>query len=144
MNTLEVSKTYSQQIIDGIIPANDDVILSCSVSYKHFRTLNFITIRRSKTLVEFCQEFYLTEVSPPTLTVLQPFQIWLLANIYGIKYKDTQRRVCKIANVSVARGNAKHSLFVYSAFSNCCTELMHKLLLLVIQLKPVWKLIMTK
>jgi phage terminase large subunit-like protein len=111
VNTLEVSKTYSQQIIDGIIPANDDVILSCKRFLQALQNPEFYYDEEEvKTLVEFCQEFYLTEVSPPTLTVLQPFQIWLLANIYGIKYKDTQRRVCKIANVSVARGNAKTQL----------------------------------
>lgn len=112
MSYLDVAIQYTCDIIDDTIP-------SCTLTkLAAQRFLNdidenspyFIDEDELDTIVDFCQSFNLTEVSPPTKTILQPFQIWLLANIWGVKSKETLRKKYRIANVSLARGNAKTQL----------------------------------
>ena len=94
MSNLEIAIQYSQDLLEDKIP-------SCFlVKHAALRFLDdisedslyFIDIDELNTIVDFSQSFYLTEVHPPTLTVLQPFQIWVLANVWGIKNKETLRK----------------------------------------------------
>lgn len=62
------------------------------------------------TIVDFCQSFDLTEVQPPRKTILQPWQIWILANLYGLYSKETLQKKYRYALIEVARGNGKTQL----------------------------------
>jgi len=123
MSYLETAVQYSIDLIDDKIP-------SCTlVKHAAQRFLNdieesseyFFDEDELNTIVDFCQSFYLTEISPPIKTILQPFQIWILANVWGIKNKQTLRKKYRMANISVARGNAKTQLIALL----CVYELLY-------------------
>jgi len=112
MSYLEVAINYSIDIISNEIPSGTLIKLAAQ------RFLNdldenspyFIDEDDLNIIVEFCQSFDLTEVYPPRKTELQPWQIWILANVWCIKSKDTLMRKYRVANISVGRGNAKTQL----------------------------------
>jgi phage terminase large subunit-like protein len=112
MSNLEIAVQYSNDCINNIIPSCSYIKKACQ------RFLNdieddskyFYDSDDVDTLIDFCQSFYLTEVQPPTLTILRPWQIWILANLWGIKNKETFKKKYRLANISVARGNAKTQL----------------------------------
>lgn len=123
MSTLDIALGYSEDILTGNIPASNLVKLAAQrfVNDLDDNSEYFFDEDDVNVIVEFCQSFDLTEVSPPRKTVLAPFQIWLLANIYGIKRKDNLKRKYRVANISVARGNAKTQLIALL----CIYELLY-------------------
>jgi len=123
MTNLEVAVKYSTDLINDVIPS---CIYTKQAAQRFLDDLDenspyFYDEDEVDTLVDFCQSFDLTEVSPPTKTVLQPFQIWVLANVWGIKRKDNLRKKYRLANISVARGNAKTQLIALM----CVYELLY-------------------
>lgn len=112
MSNLEIAIQYSQDCITGKIPAGNYIKLASQRFLDDIEDTSqyFYDADEVDTLVDFCQSFYLTEVQPPTLTILQPWQIWVLANLWGLKLKENLRKKYRLANISVARGNAKTQL----------------------------------
>jgi phage terminase large subunit-like protein len=39
-------------------------------------------------VIDFCQSFDLTEVSPPRKTKLEPWQVFIIVNLYGLLLKS--------------------------------------------------------
>lgn len=123
MSNLEIAIQYSFDLINDKIPSCTLVKLAAQrfIDDLDENSKYFIDVDDLNSIVDFCQSFYLTEVQPPTLTVLQPFQIWLLANVYGIKSKKLLTRKYRIINCSLGRGNGKTQLLALL----CLHELLY-------------------
>lgn len=63
-------------------------------------------------IVNFCENFNLTETTPPKKLVLQPFQLFIVANLYGLYRKDTLTKKYRIAYIELGRGNGKTQLII--------------------------------
>lgn len=61
-------------------------------------------------IINFIQNFYLNGVSPKRKFKLEKWQKFILAHIYGLKYKETNRRVTKYIYIEVPRKNGKSEL----------------------------------
>lgn len=112
MSYLDVAVKYANDILSDDIPSGYLIKLAAQ------RFLNdidenspfFIDEDDLNLIVDFCQSFDLTEVYPPRKTILEPFQIWILANVWCIKSRETLQKKYRVANISVGRGNAKTQL----------------------------------
>lgn len=113
MSYLQTAIDYSNDCLTNKISAGKYIKIACNnfLDYLNDNSPYFIDEDELTTLVNFIQSFYLTEVTPPTLTILESWQIWLLANIYCVKRKDNLLKKHRIANISVGRGNGKTQLF---------------------------------
>jgi phage terminase large subunit-like protein len=111
MNNLDIAVKYCNDVINDVIPNCDFIKKQCAIFLKlivdsedNEYYYNPIPVDER---VNFIQSFYLTERDAQELTILQPFQIFWLAGVFGIFNKKNNNRKHRIIYAEVGRGNAK-------------------------------------
>ncbi len=111
MNNLEVAVKYANDVINDIIP-------SCIyVKQSAQRFLNdldsdryFYNSEDVDHVVKFINKLYFTKEGEPEHFILEPWQTFIVANIYGICKRSNEFRKYRNAYIELARKNGKSEL----------------------------------
>lgn len=102
-------KEYANDVLDGKIVAGEYVKLACERYLSWYERKDiFFDSKAVDKVVKFCgllKHFTGKDNGKPF--ILSPFQIWIVANIYGWKWKDSKLRVIKNVYIELARKNGK-------------------------------------
>jgi phage terminase large subunit-like protein len=110
VDNLSVAIQYAQDCLNNTIPAGNLIKLACQRFLDDIENpLYYVDEDELNTIVDFCESFDLTEVSPPRKMILQSWQKWLLAN-FNIYNKDTLQKKHRFVLVEIGRGNGKTQL----------------------------------
>ena len=105
---LEKAKQYCNDVLAGNIPACVFNKQACQRFLNALENPLYIyKAEKANQIINFVQEFYLTETQPPRKTVLHGWQLVLVCSLYGIYKKDTDTKLYRSAYIEVGRGNAK-------------------------------------
>lgn len=125
MSTYDLSKPYNkyvEDIITGKVLACTDIILACKRYKSWFDRddiyFDYNDVDRRIRFVSKLKHFKGKAAHEPF--ILQPWQQFIFAGIFGFKWKDTGLRVTKNVLIFCARKNGKTSL----AAALCLTQLM--------------------
>lgn len=100
---------YATQVVNKEITACKYIILACQ-RYLDWLKRDDIEFRPEKAdkVVNFCQKLkHFTGRFNGKNFILEPFQKWIIYNIYGFYYKGTEERVIKNVWIELARKNGK-------------------------------------
>lgn len=111
-DNITIAITYANDVIRGNIESNIYIKLACQ------RFLDDIANEEKYRLdtdqldfvVNFIEQFDLTECPQPKKTQLEPFQIFLLANIKALYRRDKNVLKYRTIYIEIPRGNAKTQL----------------------------------
>lgn len=103
-------KEYAEKVISGEITACNNIKLACERFLRWFdkyefrpeavdRVINFISKLKHYTGAHNGKNF-----------ILLPYQVWIIANIFGFYYKGTDRRVVNYVYLELARKSGKTAL----------------------------------
>lgn len=111
MSNLEVSTRYAEDVQSGRIPACQYVQQAAQ------RFLNdledpryYYNSSEADAVVIFINSLHLTEEYKGKHFILEPWQTFIVCNIYGIYVQQTDRRKYKYAYIELARKNGKSEL----------------------------------
>lgn len=103
---------YVDDVLEGKIPTGNLIKLAC----KRFnRFLERDDIYLDEAEIDRCV-LYISQMkhflgkSAGKNFVLEPWQQFVVANVLGLKYKSTKKRVCNETNIMIARKNGKDAL----------------------------------
>lgn len=102
-------KEYALQVVNNEITACNYIKLACQRYLNWFDRddIQFVPEKADK-VVNFCQKLkHFTGRFNNKPFILQPFQKWIIYNIYGFYYKGTDERVIKNVWIELARKNGK-------------------------------------
>lgn len=107
----DIAIQYADDIISGRISACLYVIQAC-VIFKHNLSRPDLYFNDSavNAVNEFINTLYLTEQVKPTHFILEPWQVFIVANIYGFYYVESNRRKHKYVYIEIPRKNGKSQL----------------------------------
>lgn len=100
---------YAEQVVNGELTACKYIILACQ-RYLDWFDRKDIEFRPNKAdkVVNFCQKLkHFTGRFNGKNFILEPFQKWIIFNIYGFYYTGTEERVIKNVWIELARKNGK-------------------------------------
>lgn len=100
---------YAEKVLSGEIIACEYIKLACKryLSWFEREDLEFRGEKADK-VISFCQKLkHFTGRFNGKPFILEPFQKWIIYNIYGFYYKGTNERVIKNVYIEVARKNGK-------------------------------------
>lgn len=102
-------KQYALDVINGDIMACEYVKLACHKYLKWFeRDDMYFNSDKVDKVVRFMGKLkHFTGLHNGKSFVLQPFQFWIVCNIYGWHWTDTNQRVTKNVYIELARKNGK-------------------------------------
>lgn len=103
---------YAEDVLNDRIPTGNLIKLACQ-RFKNFLSRGDIyldedCVDKCIALVGHMKHFLGKSAGKPF--VLEPWQQFIVANVLGLKYKDTNKRVCNETNIMVARKNGKDAL----------------------------------
>ena len=105
-------KSYAQQVVDGEIVTGRYIKLACErfLSWFEREDMEFRkqNVDRIINVIEKMKHF--SGKSAGKNFILEPWEKWIIANIYGWYYKDTGLRVVNKVFIMVARKNGKSAL----------------------------------
>ena len=105
----EKYQEYALQVVNGQITACNYIKLACQRYLDWFNRddIEFVPEKADK-VVKFCQKLkHFTGRFNNKPFILQPFQKWIIYNIYGFYYTNTNERVIKNVWIELARKNGK-------------------------------------
>lgn len=109
MEVDEKYKEYALQVVNGNVTACNYIKLACEryLSWFEREDIEFIPEKADK-VVNFCQKLkHFTGRFNNKPFILQPFQKWMVYNIFGFYYKNSEERVIKNVWIELARKNGK-------------------------------------
>ena len=105
-------KSYAQQVVDGEIVTGRYIKLACERFLSWFERADMEfrkqNVDRIINVIEKMKHF--SGKSAGKNFILEPWEKWIIANIYGWYYKDTGLRVVNKVFIMVARKNGKSAL----------------------------------
>lgn len=113
MTNKEIGIKYANDVLNNVIPACVEIKqasqrfldnLSNSVYYYNDTDVDKV--------VEFINSLYLTEQKNPKHFILEPWQTFIICNLYGLKNKETDLRKYRFAYLELARKNGKSQLVI--------------------------------
>ena len=105
-------KSYAQQVVDGEIVTGRYIKLACQrfLSWFEREDLVFKENKVNKVINVIEKMKHFSGKSAGKNFILEPWEKWIIANIYGWYYKDTGLRVVNKVFIMVARKNGKSAL----------------------------------
>ena len=111
MTNLDISIKYANDVISGEVPA---CLYVKQAAQRFLNDLNgdiyYYDNEQVDKVVAFVNALYLTEQVKPKHFLLEPWQTFIVANIYGICRIDNQLRKYRSAYIELARKNGKSQL----------------------------------
>lgn len=112
------AKKYAYNVTRNNIPASNITKLACKRFTADLKKDNYYYDAEAvDEVISFLNQLYLTEQATPKHFILEDWQTFIIANIYGIKRKDTKRRKYRYVYIEVPRKNGKsfliNSLAIY-------------------------------
>lgn len=100
---------YAEDVISGKVIAGEYIKLACQrfLSFLGREDIEFRPEKVNKVISFISKLKHFTGSHNGKPFILQPWQCWVCANIYGFYWKDTNERVTKNAYIEVARKNGK-------------------------------------
>lgn len=117
MTNLEIATNYAQNCLDGSIPACIYVKQAAKRFLADVDSDKFY-YRASEVdaVIRFIRNLDLTEQTTPRKFEPEPWQTFIVANVYGIYAYSTQKRKYRNAYIELARKNGKSQLVTALAF----------------------------
>jgi phage terminase large subunit-like protein len=111
MTNKEIAIKYAEDVTNGIIPA----CLFVKQTAKRFlndleNPLYYYADEEVDGVINFINTLHLTEEFKIYYFILEPWQCFIICNIYGLYVKSTDRRKYKYAYIELARKNGKSEL----------------------------------
>lgn len=105
-------KSYAQQVVDGEIVTGRYIKLACQrfLSWFEREDLVFKENKVNKVINVIEKMKHFSGKAAGKNFILEPWEKWIIANIYGWYYKDTGLRVINKVFIMVARKNGKSAL----------------------------------
>ncbi len=111
MSNKEIAILYANEIIYNVIPACQYMVLAAK---RFINDLNderyYYNDSAVDAVIQFINTLYLTETSKKKHFILEPWQTFIVCNLYGIYKKETETRKYKYAYIELARKNGKSQL----------------------------------
>ena len=111
-DTNKIYIQYCEDILNGNIPACQDIILACKKFKEWFdledRYFDYQDVDRRIRLVSKMKHWAGKSKDKPF--ILLPYQQWIFAGIFGWKWKETELRIIRKALLFISRKNGKSSL----------------------------------
>lgn len=103
---------YVEDVLNEKIPTGNLIKLACK-RFNNFLERGDIyldeeCVDKCIALIGHMEHFLGKSAGKPF--ILEPWQQFIIANVLGLKYKETNKRVCNETNISVARKNGKDAL----------------------------------
>ncbi len=110
--TLDEITAYPRSVLDGTITAGKYIRLACQrfmdFLQRNDMLFDVAAVERVVTFVSHLKHFEGGHAGKPF--TLQPWQLWIVAAVYGFKWKETGLRVTRSVYIQVARKNGKSAL----------------------------------
>ena len=104
---------YCQDIQDNIIPACRETKQACYRFFYYVVNPNYYYDEDAvDTVISFINTLELTEQATPTKFILEPWETFIIASIYGFYNKKTKERVINYVYIELAKKNGKSQLVV--------------------------------
>lgn len=103
---------YVEDVLSGKIPSGNLIKLACK-RFNKFLERDDIYLDEAeidKCIFFIAQTKHFLGKSAGKPFILEPWQTFIIANILGLKYKETNKRVCNETNIMIARKNGKDAL----------------------------------
>lgn len=103
-------KRYALDVVSGKVIANKYIIQACKRFLCWFDKYDF-RVDKVDRVVNFISKLkHSTGVHNGKNFILLPYQVWIIASIFGFYYKGTNERVIKYAYLELARKSGKTAL----------------------------------
>ena len=103
---------YANGVLSGNIMASETIILSASRFFAMCANpdyyFDYDAVDKVISFIHLIKHYLGKHAGKPF--ILLPWQQFIIASIYGIKYKSTNKRVCRNAFILMARKNGKSAL----------------------------------
>ena len=103
---------YVDDVLEGKIPTGNLIKLACK-RFNKFLERDDIYLDEAeidRCVLYISQMKHFLGKSAGKNFVLEPWQQFVVANVLGLKYKSTKKRVCNETNIMIARKNGKDAL----------------------------------
>jgi phage terminase large subunit-like protein len=112
MNNFQIAKKYANDIIKNKIPSSIFLKQTCKRFLDDVKSKSeyYVDENVLDYVINFIEQFDLTETPFKQKTKLQPFQIFLLCNIKALFSKKKKTLKYRIIYIEIPRGNAKTQL----------------------------------
>ena len=125
MTNFEVAIKYSNDVIADIVPACTYVKQACKRFLKDVDTVNplyYYSGAEVDGVIRFLNALDLTEQETPLKFILEPWQTFIVASIYGVLRKDNNKRKFRNIYIELARKNGKSQLVTALAMYHLLTD----------------------
>lgn len=123
MTNLEISTKYAQDCISGAVPACHYVK---QAAQRFLNDLNgktyFYNADEVDAVIRFLNALNLTEQHKKKKFILEPWQTFIISNIYGIYEYETNERKYRLAYIELSRKNGKSQLATGLSMYHLCTD----------------------
>jgi len=112
-SNLDIAKKYSTDVLSGVIPACTYVKQAAQRFINDITEDNpefYFSPEEVDRVILFIGYLNLTEQSTPKKFSLEPWQTFIVVNVYGIKRRDNNKRKYRNAYIELARKNGKSQL----------------------------------
>lgn len=110
MENEDIYKSYAIDVIEGRIVACKFVKQACQRYLDFFNKYDF-RVDKVKKVVNFISHLkHYTGKHNGKSFILQPYQLWIICNIFGFYKKGTDKRVCNYVYIELARKSGKTAL----------------------------------
>lgn len=108
---LNISIQYAEDVINEKIPAGKYIKSACK-NFLAFLQRTDLEYKENEVdkIITFISSLNLTEQTTPKHFVPEPWQIFIIANIYGFYFKGTDKRKHKYIYIEIPRKNGKSML----------------------------------
>lgn len=109
MKTKAIWDKYNEDVMTGKITAGHYVVLACKRfdEFKKRKDMYFDSAKVQRVINFISKLKHFTGSHANKAFILQPWQQWILANIFGFFWKDTNERVTRNVYIEIARKNGK-------------------------------------
>lgn len=111
MSYLDIVKKYCTDVLSDVISACFFVKQSINLFLENLeRTDIYFNEKEYNKIITFIQELQLSEQEKPTKFKLEPWQLYIIANIYGFYWKENNVRIVNNVYLELPRKNGKSQL----------------------------------
>ncbi len=123
MQNLDVAKKYANDVISGCIPACQYIKQSAQIFLDTLKDPRYYyDPTEVDALVEFISNFEFTETDTKINMYLEPWQLFLVVQLYGIYVKATGKRKHRSLYLELPRKNSKSTLICILGFWHFLTD----------------------
>lgn len=110
MTDLTKYQQYANDVLNGTIPACTYIQKACERYLSFFDKYEFHPEKVDKVVdfISHLKHFQGKSAGKPF--ILEPWQRWIIYNIFGFYFPGTDKRVCKEADIEITRKNGKTAL----------------------------------